>query len=97
MSDLGAGVGVKLSWVYYFFGGFIGFVCAIVISMIFYMVEKSGQPILSSLPRKFGVFGHYLLELFNALPFFGIVIGLVMVRYMFQRRLDEEDNGPESS
>ncbi len=96
LSELGEKVGVKISWVYYFFGGFIGFTCGIVISLIFYMVEKSGQPILSSLPRKYGVFGEYLLELYNALPFFGIVLGLVLVKVMFQKRFENEESDPES-
>ncbi len=78
-------------WVYYGFGGFIGFVCAMVISLILYMVEKSGQPILSSLPKKFGGFGVYLLHLFDALPFFGIVLGMLMVKVMFHDRLNDQE------
>ncbi len=83
---------MKITWLYYLFGGFIGFVCGSVICLIFLMVEKSGQPILSSLPQKFGVFGEYLLHLYNVLPFFGIVLGLLLVRKMFQHRFEEEEN-----
>ena len=78
-----------MKYVYYGFGGFIGFVCAVVISLIFYAVEKSGYPILTNLGRNYGWFGRYLLELFNALPLFGIALGMVMVRMMFQKKFEE--------
>jgi len=85
-----------MKWFYYGFGGFIGFVCGMVLSLIFLAVERSGYPVLSSLPKKFGVFGEYLLELYNALPFFGIAFGILMVRIMFQKRFEKQENGPES-
>ncbi len=87
-----------MKWIYYGFGGFIGFVCGTIISLIFLAVENSGIPILSSLPEKFGFFGKYLLALYNALPFFGVAIGIVMVRIMFQKRFEEDEhNGPKTS
>ncbi len=82
---------MKFSWLYYMFGGFIGGVCGFVVCLIFLMVERSGQPILSSLPQKFGIFGEYLLMLYNVLPFFGIVLGVILVRKMFPERFEDED------
>ena len=70
--------------IYYGFGGFIGFVCAIVINIIFMWVEESGNPILSDLVRNHGTFGHYLIKLFNYLPLFGIALGVILVRILFQ-------------
>ena len=89
-------ISVAMKWVYYAFGGFIGFVCGTMICLIFLAVERSGNPILSSLPQKFGVFGEYLLELYNALPFFGVAIGIVMVRMMFRKRFENQEDGPET-
>lgn len=86
-----------MKWVYYGFGGFIGFVCGTVVSLIFLAVERSGTPILSSLPKKFGGGGVYLLELFNALPFFGVALGIILVRIMFLKEFDQKDNGPKTS
>ena len=77
-----------MKYLYYGFGGFIGFVCGLVINLIFYGVEKSGTPILTNLGRDYGVLGRYLIEVFNALPFFGIVVGIVLVRFMFAREFN---------
>lgn len=70
--------------IYYGFGGFIGFICGILINFIFIWVERSGNPILSDLVRNYGVFGQYLIELFNYLPLFGVALGIMMVRILFQ-------------
>ncbi len=70
--------------IYYGFGGFIGFVCGIVINFIFIWVEKSGNPILSDLVRNHGAFGRYLVEMFNYLPLFGVALGIILVRILFQ-------------
>lgn len=83
---------MKISWLYYIFGAFIGFVCGVVICLVLLMVEKSGHPILSSLPQKLGIFGVYLQHLYNVLPFFGIVLGVVLVRKMFPERFEDGDN-----
>ncbi len=80
-----------MKWLYYGFGGFIGFVCALVISMIFIALENSEQ-LLTNFGRDYGVFGQYLLKLFNALPFFGIVIGLLLVRLMFSKEFDKNES-----
>lgn len=78
-----------LNLVYYGFGGFMGFICGVGINLIFYAVEKSGNPILSNLVQKYGLIGHYIVEMVNALPFFGIALGIVMVRILFREQLDQ--------
>ncbi len=78
-----------MKYLYYGFGGFIGFVCGLIINLIIYWVEKSGQPILTNLGRNYGVLGRYLIEVFNALPFFGIVVGIVLVHFMFGKQFDK--------
>ncbi len=86
-----------MKYVYYGFGGFIGFVCGLIINLIIYGVEKSGQPILTNLGRNYGVLGRYLIEVFNALPFFGIVVGIVLVRFMFAREFNDRAGGEGGS
>jgi hypothetical protein len=75
--------------IYYGFGGFIGFVCAIVINLIFMWVEESGNPILSDLVRNHGTIGRYLIELFHNLPIFGVALGVILVRILFQDQWKE--------
>ncbi|MBI4389179.1 MAG: hypothetical protein HY580_03280 [Nitrospinae bacterium] len=77
-----------MKYIYYGFGGFIGFVCGVLINLIFYGVEKSGHPFLTNLGRNYGMFGRYLAELVNALPIFGIALGMIMVKILFQKEFD---------
>lgn len=86
-----------MKYLYYGFGGFIGFVCGLFFNLIVYAVEKSGQPILTNLGRDYGVVGRYLIEVFNALPFFGIVMGIVLVRFMFAKQFDGGADGGDRS
>lgn len=87
-----------MKYLYYGFGGFIGFVCGLIIEVIFVAVENSGHPILTNLGRNYGVVGRYLIVVFNALHFFGIVVGIVLVHFMFAKRFNgEPDGGDESS
>ena len=82
-----------MKYLYYGFGGFIGFVCGLIIELIFVAVEKSGHPILTNLGRNYGVLGQYLIEVFNALHFFGIVVGIVLVHFMFGKQFGEGAGG----
>lgn len=77
--------------IYYGFGAFVGFVCGTVINLIFYWVEQSGNPIASNLGRNYGVYGAFLAEMINFLPFFGVALGIVMVRMLFQEQWDREE------
>ena len=86
----------SMKYFYFGFGGFIGFVCGMVIQMLIYTVEKSGNDILTQLGRgDYGVIGKGLLVLFDGLPYMGIVLGVVLVRYMFRKDIDKE--GPDKA
>ena len=93
----------NMKYFYFGFGGFIGFVCGIVIQMIFYAVERSGNRILTEAGRgDYGVIGKGLLVLYEGLPYMGIVLGVVLVRLMFRKEIekegpDEGDSGPGDS
>jgi hypothetical protein len=83
-----------MKYFYFGFGGFIGFVCGMVIQMLIYAVERSGNPILTQLGRgDYGLIGKGLLMLFEALPYMGIVLGVVLVRLMFRKDIEKE--GPD--
>ncbi len=76
--------------IYYGFGAFIGLVCGSVINLIFYWVEKSGTPFAANLVRDYGAFGKYILELINALPFFGAALGIILVKVLFGKELENK-------
>ena len=80
-----------LKIIYYGFGAFIGFVCGTIISLIFYLLEKSGNPFLNNLIKNYGDFGLFLVELINMLPYFGLAVGIIMVRILFQKQWAEEE------
>ena len=83
-----------MKYFYFGFGGFIGFVCGMVIQMLIYAVERSGNPILTQLGRgDYGVIGKGLLMLFEGLPYMGVVLGVVLVRLMFRKDIEKE--GPD--
>jgi hypothetical protein len=84
----------SMKYFYFGFGGFIGFVCGMVIQMLFFAVERSGNPILTRMGRgDYGVIGKGLLLLYEGLPYMGIVLGVVLVRYMFRKDIDKEGSG----
>lgn len=74
--------------IYYGFGAFIGFVCGVVINLIFYWVEKSGVPLARDLIQNYGWFGRYLVELIKALPYLGIALGIILVKLLFGKQFD---------
>ncbi len=79
-----------IKYLYFGFGGFIGFVCGMVIQMLIYAVERSGNRILTEAGRgDYGVIGEGLLVLFEGLPYMGIVLGVVLVRFMFRRDIEK--------
>lgn len=79
-----------MKYVYYGFGGFIGFICGVAINLIFYMLDQSGIKFAQYFIKNFGFFGRYILELINALPFLGAALGLILVKYLFGRELGEK-------
>jgi hypothetical protein len=88
----------SMKYFYFGFGGFIGFVCGMVIQMLVYAVERSGNNILTQLGRgNYGAIGKGLLVLFDGLPYMGIVLGVVLVRYMFRKDIEKEGPGEGNS
>ena len=68
-----------LKIVYYGFGAFIGFICGTAINLIFYWLDQSGVRFASDLIQNYEAFGRFLLEMINALPYFGIALGIIIV------------------
>jgi hypothetical protein len=88
----------NMKYFYFGFGGFIGFVCGSLIYYIIYLVERSGNPVLTQLGRgDYGVIGKGLLVLYEGLPYMGIVLGVVLVRLMFRKEIEKEEPGGENS
>ena len=78
-----------MKYVYYGFGGFIGFICGVAINLIFYLLDQSGIRFADYLIKNFNFFGEYILALIDALPFLGAALGFLLVRYLFGRELEE--------
>ena len=88
----------NMKYFYYGFGGFIGFVCGSLIYYIIYMVERSGNRILTEAGRgDYGVIGKGLLMLYEGLPYMGIVVGVLMVRLMFRKDIEDEEPDERNS
>jgi len=75
--------------IYYGFGAFIGFVCGSIINLIFYWLDQSGTHFADSLIKNYGILGKYLLELIYALPYFGIALGIILVKLLFGEQLEQ--------
>ena len=79
-----------MKYIYYGFGGFIGFICGTAINLIFYMLDQSGIKFAGYLIKTLGFFVEYILELINALPLLGAVLGIILVKYLFGREIEEK-------
>ena len=79
-----------MKYIYYGFGGFIGCICGVAINLIFYMLDKSGIKFAGYLIKTLGFLGEYILELINALPLLGALLGVIMVKYLFGRDFEEK-------
>ena len=79
-----------MKYIYYCFGGFIGFICGVALNLIFYMLDKSGIKFAGYLIKTLGFLGEYILELINALPFLGALLGIILVKYLFGREFEEK-------
>ena len=90
----------NLKWIYYGFGAFIGFICGTIISFIFFLLEQSGNRIISNMVRDYGLLGRFFAEMVNALPLVGVALGIIMVCWLFPEVLDkkkdplEDENQP---
>lgn len=78
-----------MKYVYYGFGGFIGFVCGMGINLIFYWLDQAGVKFAGYLIKNFGFLGKYLLELINALPVIGVALGIILVKLLFEREMTD--------
>ena len=72
-----------MKWFYYGFGAFIGFICGTTIEFIFYLLEQSGNRIISNMIRDYGTLGRLIAEIVSNLPYIGLVLGVVMICYLF--------------
>ena len=84
-----------MRYVYFGFGGFIGFICGIAINLVFYLLDQSGVKFAAYLIKTFGFFGKYILMLIDALPILGTVLGIILIKYLFGRELEEEREDKE--
>ncbi len=82
-----------MKYVYFGFGGFIGLICGVAINLIFYLLDQSGVKFATYLIKTFGFFGEYILKLIDALPILGAVLGIILVKYLFGRELEEDRDG----
>jgi len=73
----------SMKWIYYGFGAFIGFVCGTVIEFIFYLLEQSGNRVISNMVRDYGILGRFIAEMVTNLPYMGLALGIVMVYWLF--------------
>ncbi|MFT4578219.1 MAG: hypothetical protein ACI9UO_001040 [Nitrospinales bacterium] len=82
-----------MKYVYFGFGGFIGFICGVAINLIFYLLDQSGVKFAAYLIKTFGFFGEYILKLIDALPILGAVLGFILIKYLFGREFEEKREG----
>ena len=88
----------NMKYFYYGFGGFIGFMCGMLIQLIILAVEKSGNRILTQLGRgDYGILGKGLLELYNNLYYLGIVLGVLLVHSMLRKDIEKKGSGGSGS
>lgn len=78
--------------VYYAFGAFIGFICGSVLNLIFFWLDQSGVKFAEDLIKNYGSFGKFILEMINALPFFGLALGIILVKLLFGKELDQRSD-----
>ena len=79
----------NIKWIYYGFGAFIGFVCGTIINFIFYLLEQSGNRIISDMVRDYGTLGRFVAEMVNALPLMGLALGIIMIYWLFPEVVED--------
>ena len=84
----------NIKWIYYGFGAFIGFICGTVINFIFFLLEQSGNRIISEIVRDYGMLGRFIGEMVNALPLMGLALGIIMIYWLFPEVVGEKKNHP---
>ncbi len=83
----------NLKFVYYGFGGFIGFVCGLIIQIIFMKLEDSKVLVLSAWVEQFGVLGGFFIHLVEATPYMGVLFGILLVHWLFAKQFEEPEPG----
>ena len=85
----------NIKWIYYGFGAFIGFICGTIINFIFFLLEQSGNRIISDMVRDYGMLGHFVAKRVNALPFMGLALGIIMIFWLFPEVVGGKANSSE--
>ena len=85
----------NIKWIYYGFGAFIGFLCGSVINLLFFLLEQSGNRIISELVRDYGMLGRFVAEMVNHLPLMGIALGVVMIYWLFPEVVGDKKDPSE--
>ena len=85
----------NLKWIYYGFGAFIGFVCGTAIEFVFYLLEQSGNRVISNMIRDYGVLGRFIAEMVANLPYMGLALGIIMIYRLFPEVVGDKTKPPE--
>ena len=85
----------NMKWIYYGFGAFIGFVCGTGIEFIFYLLEQSGNRVISNMIRDYGVLGRFIAEMVANLPYMGLALGIIMIYRLFPEVVGDKTKPPE--
>ena len=85
----------NMKWIYYGFGAFIGFVCGTVIEFIFYLLEQSGNQVISNMIRDYGVLRRFIAEMVANLPYMGLALGIIMIYRLFPEVVGDKQNHPK--
>ena len=85
----------NIKWIYYGFGAFIGFICGTIINFIFFLLEQSGNRIISDMVRDHEMLGRFVAEMVNALPLMGLALGIVMIYWLFPEVVGSKKNPSE--
>ena len=85
----------NLKWIYYGFGAFIGFICGTVIEFIFYLLEQSGNRVISNMIRDYGLLGRFIAEMIANLPYMGLALGIIMIYRLFPEVVADKTKPPE--
>ena len=85
----------NLKWIYYGFGAFIGCVCGTVIEFIFYLLEQSGNRVISNMIRDYGVLGRFIAEMVANLPYMGLALGIIMIYRLFPEVVGDKTKPPK--
>jgi hypothetical protein len=86
-----------MKWFYYVFGAFIGFICGTTIEFIFYLLEQSGNRIISNMIRDYGILGRLIAEIVSNLPYMGLALGILMIYRLFPEVVNNKNNEPKDN